>query len=265
MYHKVRIIDTNCHFEHQARPVEHYIFWDILRWRLVNRYIGSAEIWKVFKLWTLGATTCVHIVQVSEDAAMCTQMLKEVVVGICKSRKTFATHNSIWELDHQTAVANFKTLSLLPSSQLPSSLLQFLPTIFVFKCVRMFHPGKWWTPRRVRVLCEVTNLGFVCWRDTIGYGEFTTAINPSTGSRWLHSALETRQYSGCHIFQSRRLWNNKLFNAPVNLSLLRQQHLKLSGSLFIVMEVENRVCFVDFVEEKQRRKKEETLDRHNCL
>ena len=156
-------------------------------------------------------------------------------------------------------MANFKTLSLLPGSRLPSSLLQFLPTIFVFKCVRMFHPGKWWTPRRVRVLCEVTNLGFVCWRDTIGYGEFTTAINPSTGSRWLHSALETRQYSGCHIFQSRRLWNNKLFNAPVNLSLLRQQHLKLSGSLFIVMVVENGVCFVDFVEGKQRKEKRRLL------
>ena len=57
-------------------------------------------------------------------------------------------------------------------------------------------------------------------------------------------------------FRGRRLWNNKLFNAPVNLSLLRQQHLKLSGSLFIVMNVENRIFFV---EEKQRKEKRRLL------
>ena len=152
----------------------------------------------MFKLWTLGATT---YVQVSEDAATCTQMLKRGCCWNLQKQENICNPQFHLGLRAPDRCGNFKTLSLLPGSRLPSSLLQFLPTIFVFKCVRMFHPGKWWTPRRVRVLCEVTNLGFVCWRDTIGYGEFTTAINPSTGSLWLHNALETRQYSGCHIFQ----------------------------------------------------------------
>ena len=103
--------------------------------------------------------------------------------------------------------------------------------------------------------------GFVCCSDTIGYGEFTTAINPSNGRPSCTALnLKIQWVFVCfpHL-RARRLWNNKLFNAPVNLSLLRQQHLKLSGSLFIVMELENAVCFVDFVEEKQRKEKRRLL------
>ena len=67
------------------------------------------------------------------------------------------------------------------------NVLQLSQLICIQMCANIsgwVEPAKRWTPHSVvPVLCEVTNRGFcLLLRDTIGYGEFTTAINPSNGS-----------------------------------------------------------------------------------
>ena len=172
-------------------------------------------------------------------------------VGICKTRKTVATHKmGLWAPDDSGILSN--------SIRVPPTPLFFnCRSWFVFKCVQIFlaasiqanggHDTAW-----AKFYVKSRTWGFVCRSDTIGYGEFTTAINPSKWHCPCCNAMPwTEQYRRQHyrVFVcfphliARRLWNNKLFNVPVNLSLLpffTRQHLSFMRLLLHLQCFESR-------------------------